>query len=344
MKILHPLVVAISAFCVVDPLCAQSGADASEAAAHANKVNLDLPPAFQANIQRDKDGRTQVLPNVFIFKIDAGKLVFADNPQGARFEALDMNAIKFMSLELPVDMQEAFASYDNGKYAEALPQLQSVVKRYQPLRSLKGSNVERAEILMIDCLRRTKKTAELKDALAVAKPENYGTWGKEYLVAFAAWDGYAAKDWKRIEALTRDIDTVPPGTPAAELAFLRAESLKNLERKEDALAEYHRAMAMDFTRSRDIFGDAAIQALEIYNTLPPIKDFFDRYGSPDYNPEAAYVVTAKEAALVAHLVRVLKPAGRVLPTALTKFTKAYDDLNKESKDKKSAAATDKKEE
>jgi hypothetical protein len=191
--------------------------------------------------------------------------------------------------------------------------------------------VEQAEIYRLDCFRRTRKTKELRDALAVAKPENYGDLGKEYLLVWSAWDAYAAKDWKRIEIISKDIDALPPGTPAAELAFLRAEALKQLDKKAEALAEYHRAMAMDFTRSRDVFGDAAIAALELYNELPATKDFFERYGSPDYNPEAAYVIPTKEAALLAHLVRTLKPGGRALPTALSRYTKVFDDLQKEKK-------------
>ena len=297
--------------------------------ADSSGVNLNLPAAFGATILRETEGKVLPLNNIFIFKMEAGKLVYADNPQGARFAYIEPATIKFMSLELPGDLVDAIETYEKGKYAEALPMLDKVIVRYQPLRGVATSPVGQAEIMRLDCLRRTKKVQELKDALAVAKPEAYGDTGKDYLVALAAWDGYAAKDWKRIEALSRDIDSMAAGTPAAELAFLRAEALKRLDRKPEALIEYHRAMTMDFSRSRDIFADAALAALDIYNDMGLVKEYFENVAGPAYNPEAAYVIPTKEAALLAHLVQTIKPAGKALPANYNKFIDAWTGFEKE---------------
>jgi tetratricopeptide (TPR) repeat protein len=312
------------------PAARPGGADADYGVT--SKADLNLPPSFPADILRMKEGRPVPMRGVYIFKFDAsGALVVADNPQGARFESLPMTAIKQMTFELPEDMTEALAAYRDGDYSRALPLLEKAVARYQALRELDGSMVPKAEILLLDCQRRTKAFPKLRDMLAVVKPERYDAWGKEYLRVFPAWDAYAAKDWKRIELISRDLDTLSPGTPAAELAFLRAEALNKLDQKDEALVEYHRAMAMDFTRSRDLMGDAAIAALEIYNTKAEVKDYFERAGTPDYNPDAAYVIPAKEAAFLANMLRTLKPGGRILPTSLGRFIQAYDNFAKEKK-------------
>ena len=304
-------------------------------------VNLNLPPSFQASILREKDGRTVPLNGVFLFKIDpSGRILFADNAQGARFEALEPSTIKFMALEFPADLERALARYHEGDHVAALPMLEKAIARYSALRELPGSPIARAEVYRLDCLRRTKKFDVLREALNLAKPENYDDFGKEYLMVLPAWDAYSTRDWNRIEILTRDLDKVAPGTPAAELAFLRGEALARLDRKQEALTEYHRAMMMDFTRSREIFGDAALAALNVYNDDPLVKDYFERFGSPDFNPEAAYVIPTKAAASLAWMVTTLKPGGRVLGSTHKKFLDAYENFQKDAAkgDKKTEAA------
>lgn len=316
-------------------LRAQRAANADDPYAEESKINTNLPASFQANILREKDGKTIPLNGVFLFKMEAGRIVFADNPQGARFENLEPATIKFMALELPGDLSNALRAYHDGKYAAALPLLDKAVARYAPLRAIPGSPVARAEIYRMDSMRRTKKFDALREALAIAKPENFDDLGKAYLTVLPAWDAYNSRDWKRIEALSRDIDSIAAGTPAAELAFLRAEALAKLDRKPEALAEYHRAMIMDFTRSRDIFGDAALAALDLYNQDSLVKDYFERFGSPDYNPEDAYVIPAKAAASLAWMVSTLKPGGRTLTSSHQKFLEAYENFQKsEEKDGK----------
>lgn len=301
-----------------DPYAASSG------------VNLNLPPAFGANVLRETEGKVLPLNNIFIFKVDAGRLVYADNPQGSRFAYLEPATIKFLALEFPGDLTEAIETYESGKFAEALPLLEKAITRYQALRGVVTSPVAGAEIMRLDCLRRLKMIPQLKDALAIAKPEAYDDNGKDYLITLAAWDAHAAKDWKRLEALSRDIDAMAAGTPAAELAFLRGEALSRLDRKADALIEYHRALTMDFSRSRAVFADAALAALDIYNDLPLVKEYFEMVGGPAFNPEAAYVIPAKEAALLAHLVQILKPAGKTLPANYNKFIDAWNAFEKDS--------------
>ena len=334
MKAILPLCLFLAA---VPALPAQraAAAPADDEDPHAaeSAVNLNLPPSFQANILREKDGRTVPLRGVFIFKMDAGRIIFADNAQGARFEALEPATIKFMALDFPQDLVSAMTAYESGDYAAALPQLEKVVARYAPLRALPGSPVARAEIYRLDSLRRTKKYDVLRELLTVAKPENYDDFGKAYLMVLPAWDAYSTRDWRRIEALTRDLDSVEAGTPAAELAFLRGEALARLDRKPEALAEYHRAMIMDFTRSRELFGDAALAALNIYSEDPLVRDYFERFGSPDYNPEGAYVIPTKAAASLAWMISTLKPGGRTLGSTHKKFLDAYENFQKaEEKD------------
>ncbi|MFM7180611.1 MAG: hypothetical protein ACKO2G_03985 [Verrucomicrobiales bacterium] len=260
--------------------------------------------------------------------MDAGRIIFANNAEGARFEALEPATIKFMALDLPGDLQQALDSYHRGDYTAALPQLEKAIARYTPLRAVPGSPVARAEIYRLDCLRRTKKFDVLRDALTTAKPENYDDFGKGYLMVLPAWDARSTRDWRRIEVLTRDLDNVAAGTTAAELAFLRGEALAKLDRKPEALAEYHRAMIMDFTRSRELFGDAALAALEVYNEDPQVKDYFERFGSPDFNPEAGYVIPTKAAASLAWMVSTLKPGGRTLSSSHQKFLEAYENFQK----------------
>lgn len=319
---------------------AQPAADDEDPHAAESAVNLNLPPSFQANILREKEGRTIPLNGVFLFKMDAGRIIFADNAQGARFEALEPATIKFMALELPGDLVNAMNAYESGDYAAALPQLEKAIARYAALRAIPGSPIARAEIYRLDSLRRTKKFDVLREALAIAKPENYDDFGKAYLMVLPAWDAHSTRDWRRIEALTRDLDSVAAGTPAAELAFLRGEALARLDRKPEALAEYHRAMIMDFTRSRELFGDAALAALNVYSEDPLVRDYFERFGSPDYNPEAAYVIPTKAAASLAWMVSTLKPGGRVLASSHKKFLDAYENFQKAEGDgdKKTEAA------
>lgn len=318
-----------------------SNANSDDPYADASKVDVNLPPSFQANIHREKDGKVIPLNGVFLFKVDAGRIVAADNPQGARFENIEPATIKFMSLELPEDLSLAMKAYENGDYTAALDLLDKAVTRYAPLRAIPGSPVARAEIYRLDCLRRTKKFDQLRDALTIAKPENYDDFGKSYLAVLPAWDAYSTRDWRRIETLTRNIDSIPAGTPAAEMAYLRAEALSKLDRKPEALAEYHRSMIMDYTRSRDIFGDAALAALNIYNEDPLVKQYFERFGGPDFNPEAAYVIPVKAAASLAWMVDSLKPGGRTLASSHKKFLEAYENFRKaaDEKDKAQPAET-----
>lgn len=311
---------------------AQPAANSDDPYADASKVDVTLPPSFQANIHREKDGKVIPLNGIFLFKMEAGRIVAADNPQGARFENIEPATIKFMALELPEDMALAMQSYENGDYAAALPLLEKALTRYAALRDIPGSPVARAEIYRLDCLRRAKKFDQLRDALTVAKPENYDEFGKAYLAVLPAWDAYSTRDWRRIETLTRNIDSIPAGTPAAEMAFLRAEALAKLDRKPEALAEYHRAMIMDYTRSRDILGDAALAALNIYNDDPLVKQYFERFGGPDFNPEASYVIPTKAAASLAWLVTSLKPGGRTLNSSHKKFLEAYENFKKAAAD------------
>jgi tetratricopeptide (TPR) repeat protein len=334
MKAIFPLCLFLATVSVSPAQrAAQNPDDDSDPHAAESAVNLNLPPSFQASILREKDGRTIPLNGVFLFKVDAGRIIFADNAQGARFEALEPATIKFMSLDLPGDLTLALQKYEDGDYPAALPLLEKAITRYAALRALPGSPVARAEIYRLDSLRRTKKFDALREALAIAKPENYDDFGKAYLMVLPAWDAYSTRDWKRIEVLTRDIDSVAAGTPAAELAFLRGEALARLDRKPEALAEYHRAMIMDFTRSRELFGDAALAALNVYNDDPQVNDFFERFGGPDYNPDASYVVPAKAAASLAWMVSTLKPGGRTLAASHQKFLEAYENFQKaESKD------------
>lgn len=306
-------------------------AEADDPHAEEAAVNLNLPPSFQANILREKDGKTIPLNNVFLFKMQGGRIIFADNAQGARFENLEPASIKFMALELPADLTNAISRYESGDYAAAVPMLEKAIARYKDLREVPGSPIARAEIYRLDALRRTKKFDVLREALAVAKPENYDDFGKAYLMVLPAWDAYSGKEWKRIEALTRDLDKIAPGTPAAELAFLRGEALAKLDRKQEALAEYHRAMMMDFTRSRELFGDAALAAMDVYNEDPQVKDYFERFGGPDYNPEASYVIPTKAAASLAWMVSTLKPGGRMLGSSHKKFLEAYENFQKSEK-------------
>lgn len=330
-QIFPALVLAASTFLPLTVSGQHSDPNSSEDPyAEASKVNVNLPASFKADILREKDGKKQLMKGVFLFKTDAGRIVYADNPQGARFDFIEPATIKSMALEFTDDINLAMQAYHDGNEAEALPLLEKAVTRYQTLRSITGSPVARMEIMRLDCLRKTKKFDLLRDALVVAKPEAYDEIGKDYLLVLPAWDAHSTKDWNRIEALSRNIDTMAPGTPAAELAFLRGEALRRLDRKPEALAEYHRAMTMDFTRSREIFGDAALGALAIYDEDPLVKEYFTRFGSEDYNPEGAYVIPAKEAAYLAHLIRTLKPGDRSLATSQQKFVEAWDNFQKEN--------------
>jgi hypothetical protein len=330
MKAIFPLCLLLASLSLLPAQrAAQPPADDEDPHAAESAVNLNLPPSFQANILREKDGKTIPLNGVFLFKMDAGRIIFADNAQGARFEALEPATIKFMALDFPRDLTQAMAAYESGDYAAALPQLEKAIARYAALRAIPGSPIARAEIYRLDSLRRTKNFDALREALAIAKPENYDDYGKAYLMVLPAWDAYSTRDWRRIEALTRDLDSVAAGTPAAELAFLRGEALARLDRKPEALAEYHRAMIMDFTRSRELFGDAALAALNIYNEDPLVRDYFERFGSPDYNPEAAYVIPTKAAASLAWMVSTLKPGGRALGSSHKKFLDAYENFQKD---------------
>ncbi len=327
---LLPALVLAAAAILPDPIAAQDSDPNSsvDPYAEASKVNVNLPASFKADIIREKDGKKQLMRGVFLFKTDAGRFVYADNPQGARFDFIEPATIKFMSLEFTDDINLAMQAYEDGNPAEALPLLEKAVTRYQALRAIDGSPVPRMEIMRMDSLRKTKKFDLLRDALVVAKPDAYDAIGKDYLLTLPAWDAHSTKDWNRIEALSRNIDNMAPGIPAAEFAYLRGEALRRLDRKPEALAEYHRAMSMDFTRSRAIFGDAALGALAIYEEDPLVKEYFSRFGSEDYNPEGAYVIPAKEAAYLAHLVRTLKPGDRALATNQQKFLDAWDNFEK----------------
>lgn len=294
-----------------------------------------LPPSIRSIIYREKQGgRMEMLRGVYLFRVEeGGRIVYTNNAQGINPEILDPATIKSMVLEIPEEIRNAFDAYQRGDYKAALPMLNRVVADYEPMRNLEGAPIKRAEILRLDCLRRNKEWEQLGDALTIAKPEEYDAWGQNMLEALTVWDGYPGRDWKRIEVLTRDIDTVPAGEAAAQMAFLRGEALRRLEKPQEALAEYHRAMTMDFTRSRDIMGDAALAALEIYSKDRMVRDFFERWGGPDYNEEAGYVLRTKEAAWLAHLLRETKPGGRSLPSKFSRFAEAYDNLQGTEKKK-----------
>jgi hypothetical protein len=290
---------------------------------------IELPASFRTIIYRDKEGRTEQLRGVFIFKVENGRYVIADNAQGARFTFLEPATIKNIALETPEEIQLALDTWIKGNHAAALPMLERLVTRYKDLRDLPGAHIRRLEILHLDSLRRTGNFDKLRDALAIIKPEDYSPWGQDMIYALKAWEAHSKRDWRRLEILTRDLDKVAPGEPAAQLAFTRAVALHRLDRPDEALAEYHRAMTIDYTRSRELMAESLLGALEIYNADPQIREFFQRYGSEDYNPEAGYVLRAKEAGWLARLMTDLKPAGRELPAAFSKFLEVYQNLTGE---------------
>ncbi len=313
---------------------------------------IQAPPSVRAIIRAEVDGSVQTLLGIFLFKVEDGEIIYADNPESFNAERLPVAAIQNVAVELPEVIENALSAYRARQFDDALPLLNRVVRRYEPLRDLDFLPIRQAEIYRFDCMRRMGEFDQLRDELAVLEREEFTSSEQAVLSVFPAWEAHAAEDWPRVRVITRDPDSVPPGPAAAEMAFLRGEALRHLAEREgseraemlnDALAEYHRAMTMDYTFSRDLVGDAAIAALRIYDADERVAEYFRRWGTPDFSETAGYVIPVREAAWLAYMIETMDLDGRELPEDLQRFSGLFarfaDDLEEAARGEQEDEAT-----
>jgi len=301
------------------------------------------PPSVRVALWATTPRGPERLAGIFIFKYENGVLQYADNPEGYNPKTLSFEIVNHIAVDLPEDIKDALDMYQQGRFPAAATRLENAIKRYKLLRNLEFLPIRRMEIMWLDSLRRTGDFDKLREQLDLVKIEEHPEGDQAMIQALAGWEAHARRGWPRLETLTRNLDSIPPGTAAAELAFLRGEALRRLSTNDnsdreamlsDALAEYHRAMAMDFTFSRDLMGDAALAALEIYNEDHRVEEYFRRFGTPDYSEEAGYNIPVREAAWLAYLLDSLQPGGRKLPNNSTRLLEVYQrmlgDIRKET--------------
>lgn len=293
------------------------------------------PPSVRALVWTTTPRGPERLAGIFLFKLENGVIQYAENPEGFNPKTLQLENITHVAVDLPEDIKDAIDTYEKGNYRAAVTRLENMVKRYKSLRGFDFVPVRRMEIMWLDSLRRVGNFDRLRDELELLKKEQFSPSERHMLQVFPAWEAHNARSWPRLETITRNLDTLPPGTAAAEMAFLRGEALRRLATRDgsdraamlgDALAEYHRAMSMDFTYSRDLMGDAILAALEIYNADERVAEYFRRWGTPDYSEDGGYNIPVKEAAWLANLLATLEPGGRKLPENSRRFLEVYQRL------------------
>lgn len=310
------------------------------------------PPSVRAIVRAEIGGEVQLLRGIFMFKVEDEEIIYADNPESFNASRLPVAAIQSVAVELPEDIENALSAYRGRDFDAALPLLNRVVRRYQPLRDLDFLPIRMAEIYRFDCMRRVGEFDQLRDELAILDRDEFTSSEQAVLSVFPAWEAHAAEDWPRVRVITREPDSVPPGPAAAEMAFLRGEALRHLAPREgseraemlnDALAEYHRAMTMDYTFSRDLLGDAAIAALRIYDGDERVNEHFQRWGTPDFSDNAGYNIPAREAAWLAYMLETMDLGGRELPEDLQRFSGLFarftDDLEEAAREEQEDEAT-----
>lgn len=313
---------------------------------------IQAPPSVRAIIRAEVDGKVETLRGVFLFTVEDGEIIYADNPESFNPARLPVAAIQNVAVQLPEVIENALSAYRARQFDDALPLLNRVVRRYSRLRELDFLPIRQAEIFRFDCMRRMGQFEQLRDELAILDRDEFTDSEQAVLSVFPAWEAHAAEDWPRVRVITREPDAVPPGPAAAEMAFLRGEALRHLAEREgsnraemlnDALAEYHRAMTMDYTFSRDLVGDAAIAALRIYDGDERVAEYFRRWGTPDFSDTAGYIIPVREAAWLSHMLETMDLDGRELPEDLQRFSGLFarfaDDLEEAAREEQEDEAT-----
>ena len=223
----------------------------------------------------------------------------------------------------PPEYDKGLENFENRNYAEAQKEFALARENNKKTSQLKGNYSTLAGFYEMECARKLGKYEELETLFSKFQPGPLSLeTDKTQLEVYPLYNAVRTEDWARLDILcTEWDDRKVPGRIRAQIEYCHGLALEGINRPEDALIAFNKAMVADYAASEILVRKAALSCFRVYSAHPDVVLARKLHGTPDENPNSAGALLLGEAAALVELWDTALGRGEALPADYKAFAK-----------------------
>lgn len=216
---------------------------------------------------------------------------------------------------------EAMDLYEGGKFSEAQEKFAAVKRFHAPTKLLENNYHTLGGFYEMECMRNLGNYDALAEALKkFSKAQLTRDHQLRQLELYQMYDEVRSENWDGLLKMASKWDGERlPGYQRAQVGFCKGLALHKTEQLEDAIVEYNVAIVADGGGSVQIAQKAAINILEIYQSMPDVQEAMKNWGTEAEEKKSEGYIRLQQAASLAGIYENSLKADMALPGNLKKF-------------------------